>query len=294
MVVYLEQVPSALQVFREKRPPFPHRVPTALAPPGVQVNCLAALFLVHLGLFVHWLVAFPQIDLTRRLVQKEVQHLVLGTAKPASHSSPVSTTPFPQTIGTTDTPDDGIVGGWTTVGFAELRGLDSEGVLDGETDVVSEAEGGIPEAEIETPGLEALATGLEALTETPAGDEALTEAAAGDEALTETPAGDEALTETPAGDEALTETPAGDEALTETPAGDVAFTVAFAVIPAGDVAFAVAFADAFTETLILTDPENVEFVHWNLATRLNPLSATIKKVPGKSSEKKNPCRITKI
>jgi hypothetical protein len=233
----------------------------------VQVNCLAALFLVHLGLFVHLLVAFPQTDLAGRLVQKEVQHLVLGTAEPASHSSPVSTTPFPQTIGTTDTPDDGIVGGWTTVASAELRGLDSEGVLDGETEVVSEAEGGAPEAERETPGLEALATGLEAFTETPAGDEALTEAAAGDEALTETPAGDEALTETPAGDEALTETPAGDEAFTETPAGDEAFTVALAEIPAGDVAFAEAFTVALADVLSVIEPENVEFVHWNRVTR---------------------------
>jgi hypothetical protein len=31
------------------------------------------------------------------LVQKAVQHLVLGTAAPASHSSDLSTAPFPHT-----------------------------------------------------------------------------------------------------------------------------------------------------------------------------------------------------
>jgi len=47
-------------------------------------------------------------DLTARLVQIEVQHLVLGTADPASHSSPVSIAPFPQTGALTTAPE-----GWT-------------------------------------------------------------------------------------------------------------------------------------------------------------------------------------
>jgi len=107
----LEQDPSALHVFLEKSPPLPHLVPTGLAVPGEQVN--TPLLFKHFGLLVHWLVAFPQTALTLRKVQKEVQHLVLGTADPASHSSPTPTTPSPQTTGATDTPDDAITGGWT-------------------------------------------------------------------------------------------------------------------------------------------------------------------------------------
>jgi len=109
-----------LQVFREKRPPFPHLVPTGLAAPAVQVNCLEALFLKHLGLLVHLVVAFPQIALTLMLVQNEVQQAVLGMAVPASHSSPASTTPFPQITGTTDTPDDAMTGGWMAEGSGEF------------------------------------------------------------------------------------------------------------------------------------------------------------------------------
>jgi len=93
----LEQEPSALQVFLEKSPPLPHFCPSLLGSPGEQVNCLLILLFVHFGLFVHLDVAFPQTAPTLRLVQKGVQHLVLGTAAPASHSSVLSRAPFPQT-----------------------------------------------------------------------------------------------------------------------------------------------------------------------------------------------------
>jgi hypothetical protein len=39
----------------------------------------------------------PQTAPAGRLVQTEVQHLVLGTTAPASHSSDLSITPFPHT-----------------------------------------------------------------------------------------------------------------------------------------------------------------------------------------------------
>jgi len=170
-----------------------------------------------------------------------------------------------------------------------------EGVDEGETVTLEVAEGtppeelagapelvgGAPELDGATPELEALTKGLEALTETPAGDEALTEAAAGDEALTETPAGDEALAETPAGDEALAETPAGDEALTT---GDDALTEAMTE----------AFNDAFIEAAIETEPEKVEFEHWNRVIRWALKSVTIKNTPGKVDEKATPWGFEKV
>jgi len=102
---YFPQVPSALQVFREKIPPFPHLVPTLFGFPGRQTNERLPNDFAHFGLFVHLLVAFPQTAPTRRLVQKIVQHLVLGTAVPASHTSDLSTTPFPHTA--PEDPDGG-------------------------------------------------------------------------------------------------------------------------------------------------------------------------------------------
>jgi len=96
----LEQVPSALQVFLEKIPPFPHLVPTFFGCPGVHTGVRLANEFRHFGLFVHLLVALPQGEPAGRVVQKAVQHLVLGTASPASHSSALSTTPFPHTAAT--------------------------------------------------------------------------------------------------------------------------------------------------------------------------------------------------
>jgi len=63
-------------------------------------------------------------------VQKDVQHLVLGTAVPASHSSPLSTTPFPHTTAAACplTPTGGGMIG--VFEFVNAFGLVSEGVLD--------------------------------------------------------------------------------------------------------------------------------------------------------------------
>jgi len=101
-VVYLPQEPSALQVFLEKNPP--QWDPTLLCPPGWQTKPREANEVAHFGLFEHLLVALPQGDLGGRLVQDAVQHLDLGLAAPASHSSVLSTTPFPQTAGASDEP----------------------------------------------------------------------------------------------------------------------------------------------------------------------------------------------
>jgi len=91
------QEPSALQVFREKIPPFPQGVPTGLAPPAVHFNCRLPKSFRHFGLFVHLVGALPHVAPIARLVQKAVQHLVLGTAAPASHASDLSMAPFPHT-----------------------------------------------------------------------------------------------------------------------------------------------------------------------------------------------------
>jgi len=64
-------------------------------------------------------------------VQKAVQHLVLGTAAPASHSSDLSTTPFPQTAAAAFDPDTA-TGGMIGVFDADCGGRVFEGVLDWE------------------------------------------------------------------------------------------------------------------------------------------------------------------
>jgi len=102
-VVYLQE-PSAWHVFLEKIPPTPQWAPTLLATPGWQISPRDDNDLAHFGLFVHLLVALPQGDLGGRLVQYRVQHLDLGLATPGSHSSVLSTTPFPQTGGGIDDP----------------------------------------------------------------------------------------------------------------------------------------------------------------------------------------------
>jgi len=82
----------------------------------------------HFGLFEHLLVALPQGDPAGRLVQKAVQHLVLGTAAPASHSSATSITPFPHTA--TAPPLEATGGGMIGVFDSDFAGSDPEGVLD--------------------------------------------------------------------------------------------------------------------------------------------------------------------
>lgn len=67
---------------------------------------------------MHLLVAFPQTAPAGRLVQIEVQHLVLGTVFPESHCSPFSMTPLPQTAGAIETPEDGTGGGRIGVAVA--------------------------------------------------------------------------------------------------------------------------------------------------------------------------------
>jgi len=123
----LVQEPSALQVFLEKIPPFPHLVPTALSPPGVHDNCRLFKFLRHFGLFVHLVGALPQTAPIGRLVQKEVQHLVLGTAAPASHSSDLSIAPFPHTTAVATCPLTS-AGGMIGVFDSETSGREFEGV----------------------------------------------------------------------------------------------------------------------------------------------------------------------
>jgi len=123
----LEQEPSALQVFLEKIPPFPHLVPTFLGCPAVHDNCRLFKFFRHFGLFVHLVVAFPQTAPTGRLVQKDVQHLVLGTAAPASHSSDLSMAPFPQTAAAAAADP---AGGKIGVFVSEISGGEFEGVDD--------------------------------------------------------------------------------------------------------------------------------------------------------------------
>jgi len=125
--IYLEQEPSALQVFLEKIPPFPHLVPTFFGCPGIHTGVILPNVFRHFGLFVHLLVARPQTDPGRRLVQKAVQHLVLGTAAPASHSSDLSTAPFPHTAAAAPTD---AAGGMIGVFESDCGGRVFEGVLD--------------------------------------------------------------------------------------------------------------------------------------------------------------------
>jgi len=66
---------------------------------------------------------------TLEFVQLEVQHLVLGTALPASHCSPVSRIPFPHTgLAAPLFPIGG--GGRIAVFDADCGGRVFEGVLD--------------------------------------------------------------------------------------------------------------------------------------------------------------------
>jgi len=59
-------------------------------------------------------------------VHKEVQHLVLGTAAPASHSSDLSIAPFPQTAAAAADPAGGLIG----VFDSETSGREFDGVDD--------------------------------------------------------------------------------------------------------------------------------------------------------------------
>jgi hypothetical protein len=83
----------------------------------------------HFGLFVHLVGAFPQTDPSGRLVQKALQHLVLGTAAPASHSSDLSSAPFPQTAAAANVPLTS-AGGMIGVFVAVTSGREFEGVDD--------------------------------------------------------------------------------------------------------------------------------------------------------------------
>jgi len=79
---------------------------------------------------VHLDVALPQGAPARRLVQKALQHLVLGTAAPASHSSDVSRTPFPHTALAAMAPLAATTGGLMGVFDSVRRGGVFEGVPD--------------------------------------------------------------------------------------------------------------------------------------------------------------------
>jgi len=78
---------------------------------------------------VHLVVAFPQTAPGRRLVQTAEQHLVLGTAAPASHSSDTSIAPFPHTALLAEAPDP-FGGGKIGVFVADTGGWEFDGVDD--------------------------------------------------------------------------------------------------------------------------------------------------------------------
>jgi len=152
--VYLEHVPSALQCFLEKIPP--HLAPTAFFFP-----------LTHLRApFLNWQRSLvlqgpgftsEQPDLLAAGVHTDVQHLVLGSAFPASQASPASITPLPQTARlelekstgggtTTDTPGDLVpvwVPDWEIKGDWVAEGATPDGVSEPEAAAagVEEAEG---------------------------------------------------------------------------------------------------------------------------------------------------------
>jgi len=99
-----------------------------------------------------------------------VQHLVLGTAAPASHSSPASSTPFPHTGRTTPLVPNTTGGGGAIAEFGGVNALGfvSEGVLDRDFDEVPEIDKAGPEAESDPDG------GMTDDAATEAGTEALT------------------------------------------------------------------------------------------------------------------------
>jgi len=79
---------------------------------------------------VHLDVALPQGEPAGRLVQKAVQHLVLGTLAPASHSSDTSMAPFPHTALAAMAPLAATTGGLMGVFDSVRRGAVFEGVAD--------------------------------------------------------------------------------------------------------------------------------------------------------------------
>jgi len=107
-----EQVPFAWQVLLLKSPP--HLDPTRFFLPGL--HTIAPFLITHLDLVMHKFFPEPQEAPILRDVHWAVQHTVLGTFVPASHCSPASTIPSPQTGGDCEKSTGG-----TTTGESEAE-----------------------------------------------------------------------------------------------------------------------------------------------------------------------------
>jgi len=75
------------------------------------LHTIAPFLVTHLDLVMHKLFLGPQEAPTLRNVHWDVQHFVMGLTVPASHCSPASTIPFPQTGGDLEKSTGGITTG---------------------------------------------------------------------------------------------------------------------------------------------------------------------------------------